>query len=111
MVRGGKEKLRGSEAHCPLAGATGNTNGSAENTAEDGCGEDFLTGPGGNGTSFAEGEDVGAGGRNFLKVVRHEHKRGAVALGGELLDEVEKAPAGERIEAGAGFVENEEGGF
>ena len=71
-------------------------------------GEDFFFGAGGEDFAFVEEEDVGEGVCDFLNVMGDEDVIGGVFSGGGPFEEVEEMNSGNRIETGAGFVENEE---
>ena len=82
--------------------------GCAEGGGEVFRGEDGFPGAGGEGASGAEEERVGEEGDDFLDMVGDEDEGGGVALFREEAEEVEKVFAGDGVESGARFIEEEE---
>ena len=89
--------------------AVGEAQGGVEGGCETGGGEDAFVCPGGEEAAGVEEEGVGEEGDDFLDVVGDEDEGGGAAFRAEALEEGEEVFAGEGIEAGAGFVEDEEG--
>ena len=82
--------------------------GFGKDPGEVGGGEHLPAGPGGEGASAAEQQGMGESRGDFLDVVGDEDEAGSGRVAGEGVDEGEEAFAGDRVEAGAGFVEDEE---
>ena len=62
---------------------------------------------GGEDAAVFEEETVGDGGEDFLDMVGDHDERGALRPGGEGLHPLQVVLAGDGIETGAGFVEDE----
>ena len=71
-------------------------------------GEDAGVWAGGEESSGAEEERVGEKRDDFLHVMGDEEERGRAALRAEALEKGEEVFAGEGIEPGAGFIEDEQ---
>ena len=87
----------------------GEAEGSGEGGGEMACGEGARGGAGGVDAAGAEEEGVGEKGDDFLDVVGDEDEGRRALFRAEAGEEAEEVFAGEGIEAGAGFVEDEEG--
>ena len=80
----------------------------AEESAEVARVEHLGDGPAAFRASFAQHQDMGEGGHDFLDVMGDEDERGRAGLDGEVFEEMEEILAGDRVESGAGLVENQE---
>lgn len=64
----------------------------------------------GDDPTLAQKQSVGKGGSDFLDVVGHEYDRRSAAGLGEFFEQLEEIATSDRVETGAGFVENQEPG-
>ena len=107
-IRREGSRAGGRKAKTVTAGAAAQAERHTEGGAKPGVCKGGAAGAGGDHAAGAKQESVREAREDFLDVVRDENEGGAVFAAGETAEKSEKILAGDRIEAGAGFVEDEQ---